>query len=61
MRKPAEAEKYKLERLAEAERLRIVLEAEADAEALAVKGRELVTFFKSKDRCPVACHIIQIT
>ena len=47
MRKPAEAEKYKLERLAEAERLRIVLEAEADAEALAVKGRELVTIFKS--------------
>jgi len=38
VRKPAEAEKYKLERLAEAERLRIVLEAEADAEALAVKG-----------------------
>ena len=61
MRKPAEAEKYKLERLAEAERLRIVLEAEADAEALAVKGRELVTIFKSKDRYPVACHIIQIT
>jgi len=61
VRKPAEAEKYKLERLAEAERLRIVLEAEADAEALAVKGRELVTIFKSKDRYPVACHIIQIT
>ena len=38
VRKPAEAEKYKLEKLAEAERLKIVLEAEALAESLALKG-----------------------
>ena len=38
IKKPAEAEKFKLEKLAEAERLRIVLEAEANAEALAVRG-----------------------
>ena len=38
IRKPAEAEKFKLEKLAEAERLKIVLEAEANAEALALKG-----------------------
>lgn len=33
VRRPAEAEKYKLEKLAEAERQRIQLEAEAAAEA----------------------------
>ena len=38
VRKPAEAEKFKLEKLAEAERLKIVLEAEALAESLALKG-----------------------
>jgi flotillin len=34
VRRPAEAEKFKLEKLAEAERQRIVLEAEAKAEAV---------------------------
>merc|ERR1711910_41040 len=38
IRKPAEAEKYRLEKIAEAERLKVVLEAEAAAEATALKG-----------------------
>uniref|UniRef100_A0A914XKL7 Band 7 domain-containing protein n=1 Tax=Plectus sambesii TaxID=2011161 RepID=A0A914XKL7_9BILA len=38
VRRPAEAEKYKLEKLAEAERQRIVLEAQAEAEAEQLKG-----------------------
>merc|ERR1712080_641847 len=37
-KKPAEAEKYRLEKIAEAERSKTVLEAEAEAEAHAVKG-----------------------
>ena len=37
MRKPAEAEKYRLEKIAEAEKMKIVLEAEALAEAKQVK------------------------
>ena len=38
VRKPAEAEKYRLEKIAEAERNRVVLEAEAEAEAQALRG-----------------------
>ena len=38
MRKPAEAEKYRLEKIAEAERNRVVLEAEAEAEAQTLRG-----------------------
>merc|ERR1719500_214313 len=38
VRAPAEAEKYRLEKIAEAEKSRTVLEAEAEAEARAVKG-----------------------
>ena len=38
IKKPAEAEKYRLEVLAEAERQQIILEAEAEAEARAVRG-----------------------
>lgn len=37
VRKPAEAEKYRLERIAEADKQKIVLEAEAEAEAKALK------------------------
>merc|ERR1712080_337395 len=37
-KKPAEAEKYRLEKIAEAEKSRTVLEAEAEAEARAVRG-----------------------
>jgi flotillin len=36
--KPAEAEKFKLEKLAEANKNRVILEAEAQAEAIRVKG-----------------------
>lgn len=36
--KPAEAEKYKLEKLAEAERLQLIMEAEAEAESIRIKG-----------------------
>ena len=38
VRKPAEAEKYKLEKLAEAHRNKIIMEAEAEAEALRLRG-----------------------
>jgi flotillin len=38
IRRPAEAEKYRLETIAEANRQRAVLEAEAEAEAIALKG-----------------------
>eukprot|EP00088_Acartia_fossae_P058150 TRINITY_DN6797_c0_g1_i11.p1 TRINITY_DN6797_c0_g1~~TRINITY_DN6797_c0_g1_i11.p1 ORF type:complete len:431 (-),score=146.39 TRINITY_DN6797_c0_g1_i11:676-1968(-) len=38
IRKPAEAEKFRLEKIAEAEKQRIVLEAEALAESKALKG-----------------------
>merc|ERR1712111_67950 len=38
VRKPAEAEKYRLEKIAEAERQKVVLEAEAEAEATALRG-----------------------
>ncbi|KAK4877414.1 hypothetical protein RN001_009920 [Aquatica leii] len=38
IRRPAEAEKYRLEKIAEANHKRVVLEAEAEAEALRLKG-----------------------
>ena len=38
IKQPAEAEKYRLERIAQAEKQKIVLEAEAEAEARALKG-----------------------
>jgi len=38
IKKPAEAEKYRLETLAAAERRKIVLEAEAEAESIRLKG-----------------------
>lgn len=38
IRKPAEAEKYRIEKLAEANRAKKVLEAEAEAEAIKVRG-----------------------
>jgi len=38
VRKPAEAEKYKLEKLAQAYMQKVVLEAEAEAEAIKVRG-----------------------
>ncbi|RMX37179.1 hypothetical protein pdam_00010670 [Pocillopora damicornis] len=38
IKRPAEADKYKMEKLAEANRNRVILEAEASAEAIRVKG-----------------------
>lgn len=38
VRRPAEAEKFRLEKLAQANRTRIILEAEAEAESLRLKG-----------------------
>jgi len=38
VRRPAEAEKYRLEKIAEANRNRVILEAEAEAEAIKLKG-----------------------
>lgn len=38
VRKPAEAEKYRLEKMAEAYKKRVIMEAEAEAEAIAIKG-----------------------
>ncbi|XP_012945240.1 flotillin-1 isoform X1 [Aplysia californica] len=38
VRKPAEAEKFRLEKLAEANRMRVIMEAEAEAESVKVKG-----------------------
>ena len=38
VKKPAEAEKFRLEKIAEADRVQRVLKAEAEAEAIAVKG-----------------------
>ncbi|CAH0392217.1 unnamed protein product [Bemisia tabaci] len=38
IRRPAEAEKYRLEKLAEANRHRVILEAEAEAESIRIRG-----------------------
>ncbi|XP_068146464.1 flotillin-1 isoform X1 [Drosophila tropicalis] len=38
VRRPAEAEKYRLEKLAEANKLRVVMEAEAEAESIKIRG-----------------------
>ncbi|XP_063984268.1 flotillin-1 isoform X2 [Diachasmimorpha longicaudata] len=38
VRRPADAEKYRLEKMAEANKLRLVMEAEAEAEAIKVRG-----------------------
>ncbi|VDO98404.1 unnamed protein product, partial [Schistosoma margrebowiei] len=38
VRKPAEAERFRLERLAEADRLRLTAEAEAEAESIRLRG-----------------------
>ena len=38
VRRPAEAEKYRLEKIAEANRNRLIMEAEADAEAEILRG-----------------------
>ncbi|RVE48395.1 hypothetical protein evm_006956 [Chilo suppressalis] len=48
IRRPAEAEKYRLEKLAEAHRLKTVLEAEAEAEAVKVRGEAEAFAIKAK-------------
>ena len=40
IKKPADAEKYRLEKIAEAERKQAILKAEGDAEAKIMKGEE---------------------
>lgn len=54
IRRPAEAEKYKLEKLAEANRNRVILEAEAEAEAVSLNT---VTFKRLKGK---TIHIFRI-
>ena len=49
VKKPAEAEKFRLEKIAEADKIKKVLQAEADAEALALKVAE--TFLEKLDNC----------
>ncbi|XP_076455396.1 flotillin-1-like isoform X1 [Babylonia areolata] len=50
VRKPAEAEKYRLEKIAEANKQRVVMEAEADAEAIQVKGEAEAFAIEAKAR-----------
>ncbi|KAK1151669.1 flotillin-1 isoform X1 [Acipenser oxyrinchus oxyrinchus] len=38
VKKPADAERFRLERLAEAERLQLIMQAEAEAESIRIKG-----------------------
>ncbi|XP_047040896.1 flotillin-1 isoform X3 [Helicoverpa zea] len=48
IRRPAEAEKFRLEKLAEAHKLKTVLEAEAEAEAVKVRGEAEAYAIKAK-------------
>merc|ERR1712119_97198 len=48
VRKPAEAEKYRLEKIAEAERQKVVLEAEAEATALRGEAEAYAIEVKAK-------------
>ncbi|KAK7094894.1 flotillin-1-like isoform X1 [Littorina saxatilis] len=50
VRKPAEAEKFRLEKLAEANKTRVVMEAEAEAEAIQVKGEAEAFAIEAKAR-----------
>ncbi|CAG7659311.1 unnamed protein product [Allacma fusca] len=50
VRRPAEAEKYRLEKLAEANRNRVILEAEAQAEAVRIKGEAEAFALEAKGR-----------
>ncbi|XP_067001146.1 flotillin-1 isoform X2 [Anabrus simplex] len=50
IRRPAEAEKYRLEKLAEANRNRVILEAEAEAEAIRVRGEAEAFSIEAKAR-----------
>lgn len=48
VRRPAEAEKYRLERIAEANHKRVLLEAEAESEAMRLKGEAEAFAIKEK-------------
>jgi len=48
VRQPAEAEKFRLEKIAEATRVRLTLEAEAEAEAIRVKGEAEAASIQAK-------------
>ncbi|XP_074641764.1 flotillin-1-like isoform X2 [Tubulanus polymorphus] len=48
--KPAEAEKFKMEKLAEAQKLKVVLEAEADSQAIQMKGEAEAYAIEAKAR-----------
>ncbi|XP_018020905.1 flotillin-1 isoform X4 [Hyalella azteca] len=48
VKQPAEAEKFRLEKIAEATRIRLVLEAEAEAEAIRVKGEAEAAAIEAK-------------
>uniref|UniRef100_A0A8C6KG18 Flotillin n=1 Tax=Nothobranchius furzeri TaxID=105023 RepID=A0A8C6KG18_NOTFU len=50
VKKPAEAEKYRLERLAEAQRLQLIMEAEAEAESVRMKGEAEAFALEAKGR-----------
>ncbi|XP_063281001.1 flotillin-1 isoform X1 [Prinia subflava] len=54
VRKPAEAERYRLERLAEAQRTQVLLQAEAEAEALKVTGAARADAVASRARAEAA-------
>lgn len=47
LNRPAEAQKYKLEKLAEAHRMKTVMEAEAEAEAVRVRGEVMYLLYKN--------------
>ncbi|CAB1334200.1 unnamed protein product [Coregonus sp. 'balchen'] len=50
VKKPAEAERYRLERLAEAERAQLIMEAEAEAESIRMKGDAEAFALEAKGR-----------
>lgn len=50
VRKPAEAERYRLEKLAEANKEKLILEAEAEAEAIRLKGEAEAAAISAKAR-----------
>ncbi|KAF7236211.1 Flotillin-1 [Varanus komodoensis] len=50
VKKPAEAERYRLEKLAEAERSQLIMQAEAEAEAVRVKGEAQAYAIEAKAR-----------
>lgn len=54
VRKPAEAERYRLERLAEAERLQVMMQAEAEAEAMRVTGAARAAAVAARARAEAA-------